>query len=152
MSTVYGAAAYGVVAKTTDGGIHWTDSRLGTSGEYVQLLAIDPAMPSTLYAAGSRLYKSADAGRGWAPLPVGSRYSFFPALAIAPSQHSTLYAAVGSGEFGAAGGWESGDGGFSWTPAGNGVPLFNLGITSLAHDPANGGVGYASNYVLPNSQ
>jgi len=143
-SVIYAAAANYVITKTTDGGIHWTDSTRGS----VSAILIDPVLPSTVYAAGGDLLKSADAGRAWAPLAV---HPYVSAIALAPSQHSTLYVGTLGPQV-----LKSVDGGFSWVQASSGITaaftddLFDA--TALAVDPSNADIVYVATQAYPNAK
>jgi photosystem II stability/assembly factor-like uncharacterized protein len=53
----------GGIYKTTNGGDTWSELYTGFG---VDRVAIDPARPSTIYAAGAGLFRSTDSGRTWA--------------------------------------------------------------------------------------
>jgi hypothetical protein len=95
------------VFKSTDGGGSWSAINAGLplpseSHIGVTALAIDPTMPSTLYA-GTRgvdglagVFKSTDSGGSWNSLNTGLTLGV-SALAIDPSTPGTLYAATYDG-------------------------------------------------------
>jgi photosystem II stability/assembly factor-like uncharacterized protein len=111
--TAYIAA--GGVFKTTDGGKRW---RRAWHGPSVEVLAIDPKHPRTLYAGGTEgLYKTTDGGSKWRPLGVLTGLAHPHALAVDPQKPSTLYAyAYGGGVF------KSTDSGHNWNLTGEGLP------------------------------
>ena len=81
--------------------------------EHVAALAVDPAQPAVVYAAGSRgVYKSLDHGTTWAFAGRGLEITDVHTLVIDPERTATLYAGThGAGVF------KSTDGGVSWSPA-----------------------------------
>ena len=82
----------------------------------VLALAIDPSMPTTLYAGtnSNGVYKSTDGGASWSAVTSGLIYLSVRALAIDPTAPNTLYAGTNGGVF------KSADGGASWNPTGAG--------------------------------
>jgi photosystem II stability/assembly factor-like uncharacterized protein len=96
------------VVKSVDGGANWTaiDQRLpaGSAGS----LGIDPAVPSTLFAAtDAGIYKTADDGASWEYLAQGPAG---PVLSLVVPSRNTIYAAAAD-----QGVLASHDGGASWT-------------------------------------
>jgi photosystem II stability/assembly factor-like uncharacterized protein len=121
------------VYKSTDGGSNW--SIVGLAGVHVNALVIDPATPSTVYAAAdwAGVLKSTDGGATWqqtAPGPFMTQ-----SLAIDPLNPTTIYAAdtfVGDEGFTWPGGvFKSIDGGDTWTVTGLAAGIFG----GLAIDP-----------------
>jgi len=113
-----GFAVYPSLDKTTDGGASWSFTSFDAD---ITALAIDPANPTTLYAAtrddglgGSNgVFKSTDGGQTWevtglAQVDVGM-------LAIDPLSPSTLYAGTAAGVF------KSTDGGANWSDVNHGL-------------------------------
>lgn len=79
-------------ARMVDAGTNvWTS--LGLGGESVDVLAIDPSTPSTLYA-GTRggVFKSTTGGRPWRPVNTGLTDLAVLALAIDSHTPPTVYA------------------------------------------------------------
>jgi photosystem II stability/assembly factor-like uncharacterized protein len=103
----------------------------------ISALAIDPAVPTTLYAGTNNgVYKSTDGGGNW--LPVNTNLPdmlTISVLAIDPLTSTTLYA--GSELRGV---YKSTDGGGNWTPVNVGLPSE---IHALAIDPAMPATLYA---------
>jgi len=133
----YGPNAERGVFRSTDGGksfekVLYKDEDVGAAE-----LVMDPANPQILYAAlwaarvapwevrsgssiyiaGSGLYKSTDGGSSWKPLtkglPTGEEKLGRIGLAIAPSDPNRLYASVEADK--GAGVYRSNDAGESWT-------------------------------------
>ncbi len=96
-------------------------------------LAIDPVIPSTLYAGttGGGVFKSPNNGESWTPVNNGitSVNPVISSLAIDPTSPTTLYAsAPGTGVFRTA------TGGLNWAPFNPQVP--NTIVNTLAITPA----------------
>lgn len=138
-STLYaGPVGFGVY-KTTSGGTTWSASNDGLPSKSVVLsLAIDPAMPSTLYAGmygvlangwqpTGGVYRSADGGSTWSAASAGLPDCPVNALAIDPGTPSTLYAGTDCGIY------RSFDAGGTWIVANTG--LTNSRVLALAIDP-----------------
>jgi photosystem II stability/assembly factor-like uncharacterized protein len=71
-AVLYAGGKYRLVYKTPDAGATWTHSEIGDlSNTDIRALAIDPSMPSTIYAGAQEgIFKSTDAGATWQPLDV----------------------------------------------------------------------------------
>jgi hypothetical protein len=138
------------VFKSTDSGANWeaadaglpvNESGVSTS---VTLLAIDPVMPSTLYAqimscgpnCGEAVYQSTNSGSSWTLL---SDLGYVEALAVDPIAPSTLYAGTSPG-----GVFRSTDGGASWSAVNDGLP--DLHVTTLVIDPHTPNTLYAGTW------
>ena len=86
------------VFKSVDGGANWSPATAGLDGN-VQALAIDPQMPTTLYAGASycsgvrdSIFKTTDGGASWTlRTTVGASVN---ALVINPQTPGTIYAAT----------------------------------------------------------
>ncbi len=108
-NTLYvGMQAAGVgVYKSVDGGASWAPSGPGlsyfTSGfeavPVVTLLVVDPASPSTVYAAtdAAGVFKSADGGASWARSSAGLTNGNVTALALRPGSPPALLAGTNLG-------------------------------------------------------
>jgi len=152
-ATLYLAAER--IAKSTDGGASW--SIVGPASQqlrFVGALAIDPASPDTVYAAGSAAVgKSIDAGHSWkllaAGLPQPGAGSFgnlnLSALIVDPDQPSILYTGAAGSPAGGIGVFVSTDSGATWTHISRGLP--RAVFDGLAFDPATS-VLYAGTYDM----
>ena len=108
-------------------------------GATVFALAIDPSVPSTLYAGagtgtdngnGGGVFKSTDAGATWGA--TGLTNTFVGALAIDPIAPETLYAGTGYYQHDGGGVFRSTDAGATWSATG----LTNIfGLGALGIDP-----------------
>ncbi len=107
----------------------------GPVGSNINLLAIAPSAPQTLYAVmdyNGELMKSTDGGSTWwnaigIGLPTFASYYDIAALAVDPSSPQTLYA-------GTKGVFKSTDGGSTWSSSSTGV-LYSAFVWVLAIDP-----------------
>ncbi len=143
-STIYVGATPNGIYESTDGGTSWNsiNNGLPTSSPFAIVdIVVDPQSPSTLYACsigGGTLYKSDDHGYSWSTINNGLSVPAAYCLAIDPQQPSVLYAGTARGIF------ESTDGGSSWDPADNGLPMeYGLAVWSLLFNPHNPAILYA---------
>jgi len=127
-STMYVGSGNGVF-KSTDSGATWTaQNNFGIPGvPNVRALAIDPATPSIIYAGtfGSGFFKTTNGGTNWTAMNSGmggNQPTFINAIAIDPSNSSTIYTGHGTSGFNGSIN-KSTNGGDSWTPVNNGVPV-----------------------------
>ena len=114
-SVVYAGLDDFGVYKSINGGDSWTSIGpvAGASNLSVTGLAIDPADPNTVYAAGFAtagfgVYKSTNGGASWTSTPLATT-AF--SLALSPSTPARLVAGTGEGT------WRSTDGAGSWSEA-----------------------------------
>src|SRR5258706_11401297 len=127
------------LSRSVDGGATWLDVGPPTGaavGELVLALAIDPTMPSTLYAAtgGYGVSKSTNFGTDWTPVNAGLMNPLVLSLVLDPSRPQTLYAGTAGG-----GVFVTDDGAATWQGLA-GLP--NGFVTSLAVDPVRRGLLY----------
>lgn len=119
------------VSRSSDGGKTWRQVGIGLGKNSLHHLLIDPAEPSTLYAAGgtfAAVFKSTDRGDTWTQLalPVGGTSDLYD-LAIDPTNGRVLWAATESGLL------KSSDGGASWARADRGTGRY--WVKTVAVDP-----------------
>jgi photosystem II stability/assembly factor-like uncharacterized protein len=109
----------------------------GPDGRGITALVVDPATPTTLYAAsnGTGVFKSSDGGRSWIEVNSGLTNSDVLALVIDPHSPATLYAGTLDGVF------KTTDGGENWSTASTG--LTRLYVQALAIDPLTPSILYA---------
>jgi photosystem II stability/assembly factor-like uncharacterized protein len=137
--TIYAGSARGVF-KSTNGGDSW--STAGLAGKPVNILAIDPVTPLTLYSygIGDNIYKSTDGGGSWTGhalgLPTSPPYGAVSSIFLDPLTPSTLYATAILGPRSAM--YKSTDAGESWSVVNPG-PFARL----LAIDPVTSSTLYA---------
>jgi len=131
------------VFKSTNSGGSWSAINTGLSGNTVAALAIDPTIPSTLYAAtyGYGVFKSTNSGGSWSPVNNGLSGDAVAVLSLAidPSTPSTLYAGT------VAGMYKSTDSGGSWSAINTGLSS-NTEVNALAIDPTIPSTLYAATY------
>lgn len=112
----------------------WLTPAIAAAAEPVLInqIAVSPAAPDVLYAAGRPIgvLKSLDRGRTWTPARRGLQNPSAYHLALHPTDPDVLYV----GTFG-GGVSRSGDGAGTWAAVNSG--LGNTNIHALAIDPAN---------------
>jgi photosystem II stability/assembly factor-like uncharacterized protein len=133
----------GGVYRSDDGGNSWHAANMGIERRIVYSLAIDPATPTTLFAAGkldparqgpAQVFRSTDSGASWSvSLPLV--FDYVLDLEIDPDAPATVYAATTSGVF------KTTDGGNTWTAMSSG--LTNTIVSSLAIDRSDSAIVYA---------
>ena len=112
-------------------------SGIGPAGGQVNILAVDPVTPTTLYAGGSGgVFQSTTAGASWAAASKGITETTILALAIDPENPDTLYAGTDGG-----GVFVSTNAGMRWTAMNTG--LTNKVVNALAINPENTSLVYA---------
>jgi len=115
------------VFKSTDSGDHWSAVNAGLTSLTVADLAIDPAVPTTIYAGiAGGVVKSTNGGGTWSPVNNGLIDLFGFAMAIDPSNPATLYLGTEIGVF------KSSNAAASWSPVNSG--LKSILVTTLAVD------------------
>jgi photosystem II stability/assembly factor-like uncharacterized protein len=109
----------------------------------VYTLAIDPAVPTTLYAGteAGGVFKSVDGGVSWVAINIGMTNRKIGALVIDPIRPATIYAGTygTDGTNGAA--YKSVDGGDTWTDISN--EMGGAYVLSMAIDPHTPSTIYA---------
>ena len=139
------------MAKTVDGGATWIDlDPQAPAFPGIASVAIDPGRPSTIYAAGSRVYRSDDGGMTWsASDPVPNAIN---SLAVDPANTSIVYASMSPQYIGCgivpcipvtSGIMRSTDGGRTFQ--GSSVNNFAAGIVA---DPAHPGTAYSGGVLV----
>lgn len=104
----------------------WTTN--GPSGRSVFALAVDPKMPTTVYAGTDQgVFKSIDSGGSWnrTSLEAGQ----VKTLVIDPVNPAVLYAGTTQGMF------KSVDGGINWQARNQGLRITTFAIHTIAIDP-----------------
>ncbi len=117
---VYAGTQQGCVWHSSDGGQSWRASTEGLPAKIIWSLAVDPLVPTRVYAGSDALYRSEDGGMRWQRLSSLAGISRVTACAVHPLEPNRLYAGTERGL------WLSEDGGASWRaasgwPAGEGV-------------------------------
>lgn len=129
-----------VIYRSTDGGGTWSPAGPSLpTNDPIRAVAVDPAMPSTVYAAAtvSGLHTSLDSGQTWATTSRGL-IGASSRVAVAPGAPHIVYAgSYDSGPF------KSSDGGRSWVRINEGLDGTTLSIQALAVSPADAATVYA---------
>jgi len=122
-----------VPAKTIPPDNFWGSNRPDSG--IIEVLAIDPAAPSSLYAGteSKGVMKSTDGGENWSVANTGLADTHVRALAIDPTTPTSLYIGTDGGVF------KSTDGGGNWANSG----LDNTRVQALAIDPSRPSSLYA---------
>jgi photosystem II stability/assembly factor-like uncharacterized protein len=131
--------AAGAIVQSEDGGASWSPASIGLPLRYVDLLAVSPAPPFTVYTLGrGLLYRSEDNGHTWTgtPLPDG-----ISAIAIDPRTPATLWAA-GSARSNTAEVFVSLDGGNRWQRVDGALRAGDLRVVLV--DPQQSSTVYAA--------
>jgi photosystem II stability/assembly factor-like uncharacterized protein len=117
----------------------WTP--LGPEGGPIQVIAVDPQAPSTLYVglwSDQGVYKSTDGGAHWAPARAGidlGRHVL--AVAVLPTDSNVVFAATNNRQV-----YRSMDGGATWELRSTGIPpTSSVGAATFAFDPPANPVG-----------
>ncbi|HEY5043844.1 MAG TPA: SBBP repeat-containing protein [Verrucomicrobiae bacterium] len=96
--TIY-VAGYAGIYKTTNGAAGWMLASAGIpSNPWVQTVAVDPNVPTTLYAGTyfNGLYKSTNGAATWNIATNGLNSLNFDALVVDPNNSSNVYAGAGA--------------------------------------------------------
>ncbi|RPJ51765.1 MAG: hypothetical protein EHM21_01930, partial [Chloroflexi bacterium] len=139
-------AARGEVYKSIDGGASWlaAGSGLPADPSGVFSLAIDPTLPSTVYAGtAGGVYKSMAGGASWLAanngLGITDGYGYIYAMAIDPFAPNILYVGLGDVVY------KSADGGENWQQVSVDLPV-SAYVYSLVIDPKMPATLYAGTY------
>jgi len=113
----------GRLAKSTDGGVTWNAVDGSLTYADVRAVAIDPVVPSNIYAGmggaaySIPLFKSADGGASWTSLaqfPAGGyAYGWISSLLVGSASPNVIYAAENPGDW-YGGVFKTTDGGANW--------------------------------------
>jgi len=98
---VYVGSTYKGVLKTEDGGSTWRQINAGLTSPSINELAIDPAMPQTIYAAtAGGAFVSVDGGEHWSLIQEGlGSNPIVYSIAVDPNDSSMVYAVTPDGIF-----------------------------------------------------
>jgi photosystem II stability/assembly factor-like uncharacterized protein len=147
----------GHLAKSTDGGVTWNAVDAGLTYVDVRALAVDPMIPSRIYAGMSGapsaipLFRSTNGGASWTSfaqfeLSYPSGYCWINSLLLDPSNANVIYAAAnGTANYSAV--FKTTDGGAKWT----GTYFFAgnqrvVSTTMMALDTADSKTIYLADY------
>ena len=144
-TTVYAGAGFALfggevlgdgVFKSTDGGASWSRANIGLVGSDINVIAVDPKTPATVYVGTlfDGVFKTTTGGASWIRSNTGLKAAPVNSLAVAATSPDHLYVGVYS-ERGTAV-LRSTDGADTWTATG--LALVDvLGVAELAVDPSN---------------
>jgi photosystem II stability/assembly factor-like uncharacterized protein len=109
---------YGIL-KSTDHGTTWSLSNQGLGSYTHHAMVINPRQPNVVYVGSwsGGISKSVDQGVHWRPVNDGLGNTAIEDLTLDPTNPEILYAATTSGVF------KSPDGGASWIPYSQGLPI-----------------------------
>jgi photosystem II stability/assembly factor-like uncharacterized protein len=137
-----GTLGGGGVFQSTDGGQSWIEKNSGLKELYVYDLAIDPFEPHVLYAATHAMgvFKSFNGGDEWSSASIGVIDQSARTLVIDPNRNYHTFLGTWHGDSI----YKSNDYGRYWFKSNNGISPAK--VYSLAFDPANTDMLYASTY------
>lgn len=142
-TTVYAAAEWGILYKSTDGGLTWAEKTRGLPPAerfLYGLILTDPYAPGIVYVDvfsdwSSILYRSDDAGESWFPAMGGlQEKQFFSGLALDPHVSGALYAFVVNQDDEVRL-YRTEDRGASWFQASTWAPRWSCGLVADPRDP-----------------
>ncbi len=128
------------VERSSDGGGAWAPASTGLPAySSIQVIAIDPTTPTTVYAGTMTkgVWKTTDGGGHWSAASVGLTTLWIEGLVVDPKNPATVYAATSGGGI-----FKSTDGGQSWALASAGLTA--LYLDSVAIDPVTTTTVYAA--------
>ena len=133
------AASKGVYT-SSNSGLDWYNTGVGSSDEWFTDVAINPVTPTIVYAASGvgKVYKSVNAGENWTNSSSGLPGKLVWAVAVNPSNSNIVYAGLEQD-----GVYRSDNGGASWA-AWSGADLICPYVREIAVDPANPNKVYIS--------
>ncbi|HUJ79482.1 MAG TPA: hypothetical protein VLY45_04110 [Nitrospiria bacterium] len=119
---LYAATSNYGILKSTDAGASWGLSNQGLGSYTHHALVVDPLHPHVVYAGSwsGGVWKSADQGTHWRAMNDGLGNTAIEDLALDPADTRILYAATTAGVF------KSPDGGASWMPYSQGLPVTDI--------------------------
>ena len=127
------------VVRTSDGGEQWSLANMGLPDPNVSTLAIDPDVPTTLYAGTSLgIFASTDGPNRRENAETGEIHNAVRLLTAVGG--GRLYAAAGGGVI------VSTDRGSTWSTTNPLAPVGNTDVTAVAVDPLQPGTVYAGKY------
>jgi len=138
------AVARGRLMISTDGGHHWRERPVSATGEPVDAVVVDPAVPGRVWAASAdQLHVSNDGGVKWQTVgvPLPEAHTAVRGIASDPTA-TTLVVTSHRGTY------RSTDAGVHWALEEGNLPV-HLEAGPLARDPANPGILYVVYSLIP---
>jgi len=131
---IYAATEFLGLFVSSNGGKTWASAK-ATDEAQIQTITVDPNTPSTVWAAGSGIYKTTDNGVQWTRMSGFSASGTVLGIAVDPFDSAIVYAAtLGDGVY------ETPNAGTTWSAVNTG--LTNLDARAIAADPATKGLLY----------
>ncbi len=117
--------------RSTDGGVHWTESIRGLTGKTLAGFAFAPTEPRIVYLAtrDGGVYKSVDGGQSWSLTNSPRAMASVTAVAVSPASADVAVAALTYG--GVA---QTRDGGLTWTIDPQYVRLYAMTFVPSHHN------------------
>ncbi len=129
-NTIYVSIQGGVLYRSTNGGVTFTQISTPSGGAWVTPWVQDPTSAKTIYAATDKAYKSTDQGTTWTAISGSlAGIGVFTVLQVAPGNANYIYAGSGTKLY------RTKNGGATWTDVTGGLPVATNYLTELAiHD------------------
>jgi photosystem II stability/assembly factor-like uncharacterized protein/PKD repeat protein len=139
-NNVYVSFQDGYLLKSGDGGQTFAtmSGTITENGGWVTPMEIDPVNPNTLYAAYQHVWKSTNGGISWDTLHSAGNNFTLTTMAIAKSNPGYIY--IGNNNHIL----RTIDGGNTWVEVTNNLPADSIAMTSIAVDPYNPDIVYAT--------
>ncbi|RMG65065.1 MAG: hypothetical protein D6715_08930, partial [Calditrichaeota bacterium] len=145
---IYAESQFGVLRKSTNGGLTWVPALSGINGaeptNWSTPVVMDPNNPEVLYYGTNRLYRTTNGATSWVPvspklttIPPGNRLGTITTIAVAPTNSAVIY--VGTDD---ANVWVTRDSGATWNAISSGLP--QRWVTRVAVDPTADSVAYVT--------
>lgn len=136
------------MVRSTDGGNTWSDANNGITdndGQFINPFAIDRGSPNVLWSGGQRPWRTINGAVSW--VPAGPNFSGAgdqSAIAIAPSDSNIVYYGFEDGYVARTANALDPNPDWELLDSDNGLPAESAYISSIAVDPADPGIVYAT--------
>lgn len=146
---VYAESQYGGLVRSTNGGNSFSSGLNGIGTDrfnWMSPIAFDPNDPSTLYFAGSKVYKSTNHAASWTAISqdlsngagqYNQTFGTVTTLSVSVVNGDVIYAGTDDGNV-----WVTQSGGISWNKISDQLPL--RWITRVAADPHDEATAYVT--------
>ncbi|MEZ6242169.1 MAG: GC-type dockerin domain-anchored protein [Phycisphaerales bacterium] len=136
------------MVRSTDGGANWFDANNGifdSDGLFINPFAIDKSMPNVLWSGGQRPWRTINSANSWVPAgPNFSGPANQSAIAIAPSNSNVVYYGFEDGYVARSANALDPNPDWELFDSDNGLPAESAYISSVAVDPADPDIAYAT--------